>query len=162
MGQEAIRIITNRLAASLLAACQAYQHRFLIGANMAPLSNRWTLLALGISLSGPLWASDGNNSYAGPAPDTATLASGEQIGRQVCSVCHAVAGDQEFSPRLRTPTPSFSEIANRPATTVKSLQKFITATHWDGKTIPISMPDPMLIPDQVLAVSRYIVSLRKP
>jgi len=52
---------------------------------MGPLSNGWKLLALSIGLCGLLWASEGQNSYAGPAPDDAMLASGELIARQICS-----------------------------------------------------------------------------
>jgi len=126
-----------------------------------PVSKGCAPIALRIALCGLLWVSSGNDSRAGPSADP-VLARGEQIARQVCSLCHVASDHQEFPPILRTPTPSFSEIANRPGTTAKSLQRFITTTHWDEKAIPMSMPDPMLMPDQAVAVSRYIMSQRKP
>jgi mono/diheme cytochrome c family protein len=88
------------------------------------------------------------------------LARGEQIARQICSICHVVAVNQEYPPMLGTPTPSFIEIAHRPETTAKGLRTFLKTTHWDDKTIPTGMPNPMLMPDQAVAVSRYIMSLR--
>lgn len=127
---------------------------------MIPVSNGRTCPTLSIALCGLLWLSSSGNSYAGPPADP-VLARGEQIARQVCSLCHVTSDHQEFPPILRTPTPSFSEIANRPGTTAKSLQRFITTTHWDENAIPMSMPDPMLMSDQAVAVSRYIMSQRK-
>lgn len=119
-------------------------------------------VALNVCLCALLSSTAGRDGYAGTAPSDPMAARGEQIARQICSACHIVAADQQFPPLLRDAAPGFSAIANRPATTAKSLQRFITATHWDTKTIPMSMPNPMLMPDQVLAVSRYILSLRKP
>lgn len=128
---------------------------------MMPVPNGRTRLLLELAVYALLSVIDGDYSYAAAAPDEAVLASGEHIARLQCSACHVVASDQEFPPLLRTPTPSFSEIANRPATSSKSLQRFITTTHWDMKTMPVSMPYQMLTPEQVVAVSRYILSLRK-
>jgi hypothetical protein len=71
-----------------------------------------------------------------------------------------VARQQEFTPLLRQPTPSFEDIANRPTTTEKSLREFLRTTHLDNKSLPMTMPDPMLIPKQRLALARYILSLR--
>jgi len=126
-----------------------------------PISKRWVVLALSAVL-GDLWfVADIQNGYADTAPADPVLARGEQIARQLCSDCHVVAGHQEFPPLLHSREPGFSEIADRPTTTEKSIRKFITTTHWDGKTIPMTMPDPMLTPEQAIAVSRYIMSLRK-
>ena len=94
-----------------------------------------------------------------PARDP--VARGEQLARQQCSACHVVASDQELPPLRRLPTPSFYDIANRPKTTRKSLEHFIGTTHWDMKTVPMSMPDQLLTQDERAAVSRYILSLRK-
>jgi mono/diheme cytochrome c family protein len=127
---------------------------------MKPLSKVWSCLTLALFVCGLLWVSV--ESPARTPPSDPVRAEGEQIARQICSTCHVVAMDQDLPPRLGTPTPSFIEIANRPETTAKGLQAFLKTTHWDEKTIPISMPDPMLIPDQRVAVSRYIMSLRKP
>ena len=92
----------------------------------------------------------------------AVLARGEHIAQYQCSACHIVANDQEFAVLLQQHTPSFSEIANRPGTTAKTLQHFITTTHWDTKTIPMTMPSPGVSSDDAAAVVRYILSLHKP
>jgi mono/diheme cytochrome c family protein len=89
------------------------------------------------------------------------LLTGKQLARIVCSDCHVVASDSESPPPLHDPAPRFDEIASRPGTTEKSLQQFITTTHWDGETIPITMPKPELTKQQVVALSRYIMSLHK-
>lgn len=78
----------------------------------------------------------------------------------LCLACHIVAPNQEFTPILQTPPPSFEEIANRPTTTQKSIIDFLKRTHWDGKTIPITMSDPMLLADQRVDLARYILSMR--
>jgi cytochrome c2 len=129
---------------------------------MMPFSIGWSRLALNIFVCSLSCVSVDHKSSAGTSPRDPVRAEGEQIARQICSVCHVVAIDQELPPRLGTQTPSFLEIANRPATTAKGLQEFLKTTHWDSKTIPISMPNSMLIPDQRVAVSRYIMSLRAP
>lgn len=97
---------------------------------------------------------------AADLPTTPELARGAQIARQVCSACHVVAAAQENPPLLTQATPSFAEIANRPGVTAASLQRFITTTHWDVDRLPMSMPNPLLAPEQAHAVSRYILSLR--
>ena len=95
------------------------------------------------------------------AADSADDLSGKQLARIACSDCHVVASDSESPPLLRDPAPRFDEIASRPGTTEKSLQQFITTTHWDGETIPITMPKQELTKQQAVALSRYIMSLRK-
>jgi len=95
------------------------------------------------------------------AAESADNLRGKQLARIVCSQCHVVAIDSESPPLLHDPAPRFDEIANRPGTTEKSLQQFITTTHWDGETTPITMPKPELTKQQVVALSRYIISLRK-
>ena len=86
---------------------------------------------------------------------------GGQLARIACSDCHIVASDAASPPRLYDAGPRFDEIANRPGTSEQSLQRFITTTHWDGRTIPITMPKPDLTKQQVVSLSRYIMSLRK-
>lgn len=95
-------------------------------------------------------------------PRDAETARGEHIARLVCSACHEVAHDQEYAPILTKPAPSFSDIANRPGTSVASLQRFIVSTHWDVNALPMTMPNPMLSKDEARAVARYIVRLRMP
>lgn len=96
------------------------------------------------------------SSAAQPA---AAVARGESVARDVCSACHLATSDQQPR-RLPGDAPSFTEIANRPATSLKSLRKFIATTHWDMKSMPPSMPNPMLTDSQVSDVSHYIMSLR--
>ena len=88
-------------------------------------------------------------------------AAGHELALHVCSVCHAAAADQPFAPRLEQRTPSFSDIANRPNMSASYLHRFITTTHWDEHTLPMTMPDPMLNEDQIADVTSYILSLRK-
>ena len=95
-----------------------------------------------------------------PAPDP-VRARGEHIARLICATCHVVAADQEFAPTLDQPTPSFSDIANRPGMTAAAIQKFVTSTHWDRKQLPMTMPNLQLTGDEALSVATYILSLRK-
>jgi mono/diheme cytochrome c family protein len=93
------------------------------------------------------------------AEPASAVARGEDIARNVCSACHLATSDQE--PRRRPPEgPNFTDIANRPETSLKSLRKFIATTHWDMKSMPPTMPNPMLTDAQVSDVSHYIMSLR--
>jgi mono/diheme cytochrome c family protein len=92
----------------------------------------------------------------------AVFAHGEQIARQQCAACHIVAPDQQSAPILKQQIPGFKEIAQRPATSADSLRKFLSKTHWDMKSIPVRMPEPLLTDEQITAVSRYILSLRGP
>jgi mono/diheme cytochrome c family protein len=85
---------------------------------------------------------------------------GHQIALKICSACHVVAPDQEFSPLLRPPAPPFVDIANGTNRTRASLRHFIVTTHWDEKTLPLTMPNPQLLDFQVADVVTYILSLR--
>jgi len=85
---------------------------------------------------------------------------GADIARQVCATCHIVAKDQKTAPALKEPTPSFLEIAARPTTTAQTLRSFIETTHWDRATFPMQMPRLTLSPEQIDAVTCYILSLR--
>ncbi len=93
--------------------------------------------------------------------EDASITAGRQLALEVCSVCHVVAPDQRFAPRLDQRTPNFEEIANRPGMSAEFVSHFIKTTHWDESTIPMTMPDPMLTDDQVSEVASYILSLRK-
>lgn len=114
----------------------------------------WVLLAIVSALYGCARAQ-------AQSPHQGTAARGEHIARIVCSVCHVVADDQEFPPMLDPPAPSFAEIANRPHMTAKSIRRFVTTTHWDMKTIPMTMPQLMISPEQATAAAAYIMSLKK-
>ncbi len=93
--------------------------------------------------------------------DKNSIDAGRKLALAVCSTCHVVAADQEFPPQLIQHTPSFEEIANRPNTTAISLGRFITTTHWDQKTIPMTMPNFMLMDKQKDNAISYILSLRR-
>jgi len=108
------------------------------------------VILLGISL--------GSTTRAG-SPG-AGRAYGEHIARLACSACHVVARDQEFPPILNWPTPSFFDIANTPQVSRQTLQRFIARTHWDGRKLPMTMPNPQLTQEQAQAVAQYILSLR--
>lgn len=122
---------------------------------MAPVGPKtaWVLLAVALALCG------GAPARAQSAR-SATAARGEHIARRVCSACHVVARDQEFLPILEPPAPSFSEIANRPGMSGKTIRHFVMRTHWDMNTVPMKMPDLMLLPEDASAVSAYIMSLK--
>lgn len=62
---------------------------------------------------------------------------------------------------LEPPAPSFADIANRPGMTAKTIRHFILTTHWDQKTIPMTMPNLMLMPEDASALAVYIMSLKK-
>jgi mono/diheme cytochrome c family protein len=95
-----------------------------------------------------------------PRINPAMIARGEKLSRMICAECHVVADDQKAPLRLEQSTPSFREIANRPDTTRKSLRHYVATTHWDMKTVPITMPNPELTNEQIAAVTDYILSLR--
>jgi len=97
-----------------------------------------------------LWAAEG---YPPPS-------EGERLAQEVCSACHVVAQKQERDPILKDRAPSFCEIANRPQTTATSVAHFVLTTHWDEKSAPVTMPDPMLNKDQAAAVAHYLMGLR--
>jgi hypothetical protein len=88
------------------------------------------------------------------------LQRGEHLAQLLCGACHVVSRNQEFPPFLKQPTPTFFDIAARPNITPQSLRAFLATTHWDQKTVPITMPNPSLTPDEVDALTRYILSLR--
>ena len=90
---------------------------------------------------------------AARAATTSDIATGRDLALQICSACHVVSADQHFAPTLRPPASDFHSIANRPATTDRTLHDFLLTPH--GK-----MPDAMLVDYQVTALVNYILSLR--
>jgi len=83
------------------------------------------------------------------------------MARIVCSQCHVVSPDQDVPPSLNVSAPSFEAIANRRSTNEHYLRHFISVTHWDGRTMPMTMPAPGLTKQETAAVAAYIMSLRK-
>jgi mono/diheme cytochrome c family protein len=122
-----------------------------------PRSHNW--------ISGLLYIGLGSICNMGASAADSTLdplvQKGKQLARIACSDCHVVASDSESPQPLYDPAPRFDEIANRPGTSERSLQRFITTTHWDGETMPMMMPRPELTKQQLVSLSRYIMSLRK-
>jgi mono/diheme cytochrome c family protein len=127
--------------------------------NPSPLFTAPRPTRAGGVLTALLGALLGSQAQADGATSHAELAHGEHIARFICSSCHIVAKDQEFAPILEWATPSFFDIANRPGTSVESLEHFITQTHWDTDKLPMTMPNPQLTKEQTRAVARYILSL---
>jgi len=116
---------------------------------------KWLLLAL--LLAGGAQAA---NQVGCAEAGAAALARGRHLAQLLCGACHVVAQDQEFPPYLKQPTPSFYEIAARPQTNSSSLRRFLTSTHWDEKSIPMRMPNPLLTEEQTRMLSQYILCLR--
>jgi mono/diheme cytochrome c family protein len=112
-------------------------------------------LGLAVQLTFPMPAS------ARPQAARRDVAAGREIAMDVCSACHIVAEHQEFPPTLEQHLLSFQEIADKPASTPKTLRHFIMTTHWDEKTVPITMPRMSLTDEQADQVTSYIFSLRK-
>lgn len=88
------------------------------------------------------------------------LRRGEEVAQLQCSACHVVAEKQKYPPLLEDPAPSFHSIANRPQVSAAALRHFVTSTHWDAKTVSITMPNPGLTKADIAAVIRYILSLK--
>ena len=114
----------------------------------------WALFAL-------LFALYGCARAQAETPQRATIARGEHIARLICSACHVVATDQEFPPMLEPAAPNFADIANRSGMTAKTIRRFVLTTHWDEKTLPMTMPNLMVMPEDASAVAAYIMSLKK-
>lgn len=87
--------------------------------------------------------------------------AGEALALGLCSNCHVVAPNQPAAPVLAHPPKSFQQIADDPATTAADMRRFLTTTHWDYQSLPMTMPDPHLLDDEVDQVSTYILSLRQ-
>ena len=96
-----------------------------------------------------------------PARGQDTIAAGREFALLACSACHVIDHGQQSRPLLIQKTPSFEEIANKPGTTAASLRLFLATTSWDGKTLPITMPNLMLTTEQAKRVINYLLSLRK-
>jgi mono/diheme cytochrome c family protein len=104
-------------------------------------------------------ATAGGSALAGVCWADGT-AEGRRIATTVCASCHVVAKDQDSRPILDPPAPSFESIANRPDAKAADLRRYVLTTHWDEKTIPITMPNPGLTPSQATAVIDYLMTLR--
>lgn len=100
------------------------------------------------------------NSY-GAELNSDSVAAGKQLAGRLCAVCHVVAPDQAHPPVRFPPAPSFLEIASRPGMDAVSLEQFLGTTHWDLKSLPMSMPEFGLTAKQRADAAAYILSLRQ-
>lgn len=120
----------------------------------APIGWRQRIrVGVSLALSG-LWS---GVLCAGSADPQVVL--GRQLARIECSQCHVV--DQDLPPSLQVSAPAFEAIANRRSASAKDLLHFITTTHWDGQTMPMTMPAPQLTRQEATAIVAYIMSLRQ-
>jgi mono/diheme cytochrome c family protein len=99
---------------------------------------------------------------ASPASRGPHVEAGELIALKQCSICHVVSADPRYRPSLEQPAPSFEAIAADPRTNATSLRTFVRKTHWDEKTIPMTMPGQYLGAVETEDVISYLLSLRKP
>jgi mono/diheme cytochrome c family protein len=98
---------------------------------------------------------------AEPQSQDQLVREGHAVAQNVCAACHAVAPGEAPGYAL-TPQPKpFADIARDPHMTAQSIHRFITTTHWDEHTLPMTMPNPMLLDEEAGAVTAYILSLRK-
>jgi mono/diheme cytochrome c family protein len=105
------------------------------------------------------WTVKAENAAASPS---AQMRRGESVAQLKCSACHVVAEKQKYPPFLDDPAPSFQSIANRPQTSEAALRHFVATTHWDRRTVRLTMPNPGLSKTDIAAVVRYILSMKRP
>jgi cytochrome c553 len=78
-----------------------------------------------------------------------------------CIACHVVSRDQTLQPVLGPAIPSFEEIANRPETTMNSLQAGMKTARWhDPNMTARLLPMSHLSDERRAHVAAYILSLR--
>jgi mono/diheme cytochrome c family protein len=112
---------------------------------------------IAILLSAALLASAAVAQAGAPSP---AAREGELVARRTCAYCHLTPDDQAPPPLIGQKTPSLRQIANDPKATAQSLRRFITTTHWDEATLPMTMPDPRLLDQEYGEVVAYVLSLR--
>jgi len=81
--------------------------------------------------------------------------AGRAFALTVCTPCHVVSSDQEFSPIFTGPPkpPNFDAIANKAGTTAESLHDFLSTTH-------ASVTMSSLTDDEMRKIISFIISLR--
>jgi len=121
------------------------------------MSARITVCVLAFMLGAPVTA-----VWAAERPAIRSAERGREIALGICSACHVVASGQQRAPILNPPATSLLEVANRPSTKPEDLRHFVATTHWDEKTVPVTMPNPALTNEQIADVVQYIMSLRNP
>jgi hypothetical protein len=73
------------------------------------------------------------------AEDASELARGRAVAERACAARHQVLRAQQPPALPGVQPPSFYHIAA--TLDVRSLRRIITTTHWDEKTIPMTMPN---------------------
>lgn len=88
------------------------------------------------------------------AVETGSIPQGQGLARAACAECHAVEGNDAFSPMF--PAPPFRDVAETPGMTATALTVALRTVHRD-------MPAFILEPDEIDDLTAYILSLaRKP
>jgi len=95
----------------------------------------------------------------GSPPSDQRAERGRSIANNICSACHVVGPNPEYSPILREPGPDFRTIASRKDVTAESLAAFLHSRHI-MEAEPGTMPNPRLTDDMISEVVTYILSLR--
>jgi cytochrome c553 len=99
------------------------------------------------------------------AAQSSSQASAVRAGYTVavtsCIACHVVSSNQTLQPVLGPGIPSFEEIANRPGTTMESLQAGMKTARWhDPNMTARLLPMSRLSDERRAQVAAYILSLR--
>lgn len=90
-----------------------------------------------------------------------SVAAGKKLAERLCATCHVVAPQQDQAPGRFPPAPAFEEIANRPGIDAGSIERFLETTHWDMKSLPMTMPDFGFTAKDSSDSAAYILSLRR-
>jgi mono/diheme cytochrome c family protein len=85
---------------------------------------------------------------AAAAQDQQLVRQGQLLAQSLCADCHSFGGNKR-SDRL---SPDFAEVGALPSTTALSLRVFLRSSH-------ATMPDIILEPGQIDAISAYILDL---
>jgi len=93
--------------------------------------------------------------------EASAVRAGHTIAVTACIACHVVSRDQTMQPVLGPGSPSFEEIANRPETTMDSLQAVMKTARWhDPNMTARLLPMSRLSDERRAQVAAYILSLR--
>jgi mono/diheme cytochrome c family protein len=87
------------------------------------------------------------------------VAAGRKLALLICANCHVVGADQEQTPILRPPAPSFASIAARSSLTEAYLRQLLGSNHAKlGRNA--GMPNPELGEYQIDKLVAYVMSLK--
>jgi mono/diheme cytochrome c family protein len=100
------------------------------------------------------------NAY-GAELNSDSVTAGKKLAERLCATCHVVAPQQDHALTRFPPAPAFEEIAHRPGIDAASLERFLETTHWDMKSLPMTMPDFGITAKDRSDAAAYILSLRQ-